>query len=210
MKNLVVINYGMGNLFSVFKAIRHLNIPVKISDKKKDIQNAAGLILPGVGAFKDAMNEIHKRKLFNIIKNEVEKGKPLLGICLGFQLLFTKSYEFGICSGFDFIKGNVVRFRKERKVPHMGWNSVKIINLRNRILKGIKNDTYFYFVHSYYVVPLEKKVVLTTTKYGRTEFVSAVEKLNIFGVQFHPEKSGENALLIYKNFYEISINNNKG
>ncbi len=207
MKYLVIINYGMGNLYSVFKAIKYLNIPIKISDSKKDIKSAAGLILPGVGAFGDAVKELHKRKLFDLIKKEVEKGKPILGICLGFQLLFTKSYEFGMHIGLDLLKGKVIKFKKEKKVPHIGWNTINIKNFKNRIFKNIKNNSYYYFVHSYYVKPFEKDVVLAITKYGKTEFVSAIEKDNISGVQFHPEKSGEKALNIYKNFYNIIKNN---
>jgi glutamine amidotransferase len=204
MKNLVIIDYGMGNLYSILKGLQYMKIPAKISDKKQDIKNACGLILPGVGAFKDAMKEIHKRKLFNLIKEEVKKGKAILGICLGFQLLFTKSYEFGINNGFDFIKGQVIKFKKEKKVPHMGWNTIEIYKKNSKILKGIENNQYFYFVHSFYARTDEKEAILAKTRYEYTEFTSAVEKDKIFGVQFHPEKSGETALLIYKNFYKIA------
>lgn len=205
MNNLVIIDYGMGNLFSILKALQYMKIPAKISYKKKDIKNACGLILPGVGAFKDAMKEIHKRKLFNLIKEEVEKGKAILGICLGFQLLFTESYEFGINNGFDFIKGQVIKFKKEKKVPHMGWNTIEIYKKNSKILRGIENNQYFYFVHSFFARTAENEVILAKTRYEYTEFISAVEKNKIFGVQFHPEKSGEKALLIYKNFFKIAL-----
>ncbi|MCX8094104.1 MAG: imidazole glycerol phosphate synthase subunit HisH [Candidatus Goldbacteria bacterium] len=201
-KYLSVINYGMGNLHSVIKSLQYLNIPAKITDKNKEIKNSIGIILPGVGAFKDAMKELRIRKLINLIKEEVIVGKPILGICLGMQLLFTESYEFGRFQGLNFIKGKVIKFKTDLKVPHIGWNSVTF-NKKSLLLKGIKNNSYFYFVHSYYCVPEDKKVILTKTKYGNIIFASGVEYKNIYGFQFHPEKSSENALKIYKNFFEI-------
>jgi glutamine amidotransferase len=200
---IAVVDYGMGNLHSVLKALQHEKIPAMLTDKAGDIKKCGGIILVGVGAFGDGMREIKKRKLFGVINNEVDLGKPILGVCLGMQLLFSKSFEFGVHNGFGFIKGRVVRFRHKLKVPHMGWNSADIINKKTRLLAGIKSGTYFYFVHSYYTMPLDKKAALTKTKYGDIIFTSAVEYKNIFGVQFHPEKSGESALKIYKNFYKV-------
>jgi len=199
---IAVIDYGMGNLHSVLKALQYMKIPAVLTKKAGDIKKSSGIILVGVGAFGDGIREIKKRKLYNVIKQEVEAGKPIMGVCLGMQLLFSKSYEFGTHEGFGFLKGKVVKFRHNLKVPHMGWNNAKIANKKSKLFKGIKDNTYFYFVHSYYTVPLDKKAALTKTKYGDIIFTSAVEYKNIFGTQFHPEKSGESALKIYKNFYE--------
>ena len=202
MKKLVVVDYGMGNLHSVMKGIEKVKVPVKLSSKAKDIKESAGIIIPGVGAFEGAMKEIRKRKLLKVIKEEVKKGKPVLGVCLGMQLLLSCSTEFGRHNGFGFIKGKVVRFKKGMKVPHMGWNKAAI-NKKSEIMKGMKNNDFYYFVHSYYAVPSDKKAVLTKTQYNNTIFSSGVEYKNVYGFQFHPEKSGEKSLKIYRNFYKI-------
>lgn len=201
-KYLSIINYGMGNLHSVLKSFQYMDIPARITDKKTEIENSCGIILPGVGAFRDAMKELRNKNLINFIKKQVLSGKPIIGICLGMQLLFTESFEFGRHVGFDFIKGKVIRFKTHLKVPHIGWNNIEI-KKRSKILSGINNNFYFYFVHSYYCVPEDDKVILTKTKYGNIIFTSGVEYKNIFGFQFHPEKSSERALKIYKNFYKI-------
>lgn len=201
-KYLSIINYGMGNLHSIAKSLQYSGIPAKITDKKKDIENSCGIILPGVGAFRDAMNELKKIDLINLIKKEVFNGKPIIGICLGMQLLFTESFEFGRHDGFDFIKGKVIKFRTNLKVPHIGWNIIKIIK-KSLILSTIKNNSFFYFVHSYYCVPKNRNVILTKTKYGNIIFTSGVQYQNVLGFQFHPEKSGEQALNIYKNFFAM-------
>ena len=203
MKKIVVVDYGMGNLHSVMKGIQKVKVPVKLSSKAKDIRESLGIIIPGVGAFNDAMKELRKRKLLKVLKTEVKKGKPVMGICLGMQLLMSYSTEFGRNKGFGFIKGKVVRFKKGMTVPHMGWNSAAITNKKSKLIKGMKDKTYYYFVHSYYAVPSDKKAVLTSTKYGNTVFASGVESGNVYGFQFHPEKSGEKALRIYNNFYKI-------
>ncbi len=203
MKKLVIIDYGMGNLHSVIKALQKMKIPAVLSDKAEVIKAATGIILPGVGAFADAIKEIRKRGLYNIIRKEALAGKPILGVCLGHQLLFSHSEEFGATKGLDLINGRVIKFKTDLKVPHMGWNNAKTVNQKSTLLKGIKDNRFYYFVHSFYAVPVEKKVILTETQYGDIRFVSAVEKENIFGVQFHPEKSGEPALKIYKNFWKV-------
>ncbi len=203
MKKIAVIDYGMGNLHSVMKALQREKIPAILTDKPSVIRKACGIILPGVGAFNDAMKEIKKRKLQGVLTEEVENGKPIMGICLGMQLLFSQSAEFGNHKGLGFIKGKVIKFKKGMKVPHMGWNRLKIVNRKSKVMKGIKDNTYFYFVHSYYTVPTDKKAILTKTQYGNTIFTSAVEMGNVFGFQCHPEKSSETALRIYKNFYDI-------
>ena len=201
-KYLSIINYGMGNLHSVLKGIQYLNIPAKITDNKKEIEKSAGIVLPGVGAFRDAMKELRKRNLIDFIKEQVMSGKPIIGICLGMQLLFSKSFEFGEYNGFDFIKGKVIRLKTNLKIPHIGWNSAQICK-KSRILSGIKDGSFFYFVHSYHCVSEDKSVILTKTKYGNIIFVSGIEYKNVFGFQFHPEKSSEQALRIYKNFFSI-------
>jgi imidazole glycerol-phosphate synthase subunit HisH len=202
-KYLAVIDYGMGNIHSVLKGIERVGVPCVVTDKPGVIKKAAGIVLPGVGAFRDAMSQIRKKKLYKLIKKEVENGKPIIGICLGMQLLLSYSTEFGKSKGFGFIKGKVIKFRTGMKVPHMGWNEANIQYPKSKIMKGIKDKSYFYFVHSYYAVPTDPKAILTKTRYGNIIFTSAVEKGGVYGFQFHPEKSGEKALKIYKNFYEI-------
>ncbi|TCK05319.1 imidazole glycerol phosphate synthase subunit HisH [Phorcysia thermohydrogeniphila] len=200
---IVVIDYGMGNLRSVSKALEFVGAEVVVTDDPKKLKRASGLVLPGVGAFRDAVRNLKERGLWEGIVEEVEKGKPLLGICLGLQLLFEKSYEFGETEGFGFIEGEVVRFElpKEFKIPHMGWNQV-YVKKESELLKGIREGEFFYFVHSYYVKPRSESVKLTETDYG-IYFTSAVEKDNIFATQFHPEKSQKAGLKLLKNFCEI-------
>jgi imidazole glycerol-phosphate synthase subunit HisH len=203
MDKIAVIDYGMGNLHSVMKALQYEDIPAILTDKPAVISKCSGIILPGVGAFKDAMAEIKKRGLLNVLKEEAASGKPFMGICLGMQLLFSSSTEFGNHNGLGLIPGKVIKFRSGIKVPHMGWNTADIVVKNSPILKGIKEKEYYYFVHSYYCVPKDKKAMLTKTRYGNTIFTSAVQASNVFGFQFHPEKSTERALKIYRNFYKI-------
>jgi len=200
---LAVIDYGMGNLHSVVKGLEKAGVKAVLTSRAAQIKESKGIIIPGVGAFRDAVRELKKRRLFSLIKKEVYSGKPVLGICLGMQLLFSESSEFGNTKGFGFIKGRVKRFKKGVKVPHMGWNRIEIKQKNNPLLAGIKNRQYFYFVHSYYAVPSFQKAVLTKTGYGNTIFTSGVCSGNVSGFQFHPEKSGESALKIYKNFYRM-------
>lgn len=199
MPKLAIIDYGMGNLRSVEKAFLYLGSNAFITNNEKKIKLADKLVLPGVGAFAKAVENLKKCNLFNLIKDEVTQGKPLLGICLGLQLLFSKSYEFGETAGLDLIKGEVKKFNIKLKVPHLGWNQIKIKNKKSKIFKDIADDSFFYFVHSYYVSPQDKKITAATTDY-ETCFVSAIEYKNIFATQFHPEKSQENGLQILKNF----------
>jgi glutamine amidotransferase len=207
---IAVIDYGMGNLHSVMKALQHENVPAILTDSPAVIRSCAGIILPGVGAFNDAIKEIKKRKIFTVIKQEAKKGRPVMGICLGMQLLFSKSYEFGEHTGFGFIPGKVIKFKKGMKIPHIGWNKAAIVKRGNPILKGIKDNSFFYFVHSYYAVPESKNAVLTKTRYGNTIFTSAAQAGNIYGFQFHPEKSSEKGLKIYRNFFEICLKKGQG
>jgi len=202
---ITIVDYGMGNLASVANAIKKYTKDVRISSKAVDVGKTDKLVLPGVGAFKDAYDEIEKRNLRKPVLDFIASGKPFLGICLGLQLLFTKSYEDGEHPGFDIIKGEVVAFDKAKglKVPHMGWN--RISQDKNKdcpLLKGVVGGAYMYFVHSYYVAPQDSSVVLTTTDYG-LDFCSMAWKDKIYAMQFHPEKSQEEGLKIIKNFVEL-------
>ncbi|WP_456455845.1 imidazole glycerol phosphate synthase subunit HisH [Thermovibrio sp.] len=198
---IAVIDYGMGNLRSVGKALEHVGADVVITGEPLKLKDSEALVLPGVGAFKDAVMNLKERGLWEVILEEVNKGKPLLGICLGLQLLFEKSYEFGETQGLGLIKGEVVRFNlpSEFKIPHMGWNQV-FKEKDSPLLQGIKEGEFFYFVHSYYVKPEEEEVILTKTDYGEFFFTSSVEKDNVFATQFHPEKSQKAGLKLLENF----------
>lgn len=199
---IAVIDYGMGNLRSVQKGFEKTGHHAVITSDRKVIDNASRLVLPGVGAFRDCMHNLEGMGLVEPILKGVEKGKPFMGICLGLQVLFEESEEFGTHRGLGLIKGKVVRFPKsELKVPHMGWNALaKVID--SPLLQQTDNGSYFYFVHSYYVVP-EENVTATKTNYG-LEFTSSILKENIFACQFHPEKSQTEGLKILKAFGEWS------
>lgn len=206
MKSMIaIVDYGMGNIRSVEKGFLKIGADVKVTSDPKVIIDAKGIVLPGVGAFKDCIKGLDNLNLLDSIVKEIRKGKPYLGMCLGLQILFTESEEFGICKGLDVFKGKVVRFRFEYieklKIPHMGWNTVKIMR-RPPIFNGIPDNSYFYFVHSYYVVPEDKGIIAGTTDYG-VEFVSMVWKDNVFATQFHPEKSQTLGLKILKGFKEF-------
>ncbi len=202
---IVIVDYGMGNLMSVKKAFEKTGGDVIVSGEVRDIENANGIVLPGVGAFRDCIRNLERKNLREAIINSIKKGKPYLGICLGLQILFTDSEEFGITEGFDILGGRVVKFDFKKgnglKIPHMGWNTVKILR-ESPILSGIPDRSYFYFVHSYYVKPVDGSVISTTTDYG-VEFVSSIWKDNIMATQFHPEKSQTLGLRIIKNFIDF-------
>jgi glutamine amidotransferase len=201
---IAIIDYGMGNLRSVEKGFLKVGVNVKVTNKPEDVLNADGVVLPGVGAFRDCMGELTNLNLINAVVESIQKGKPYLGICLGLQVLFSESDEFGKCKGLDILKGRVIRFdleNKELKIPQMGWNQLNI-KKNNPLFEGVPDNSYFYFVHSYYVSPDDSSVVATTTDYG-IEFTSSVWKDNIYAVQFHPEKSQVLGLQILKNFGNI-------
>ncbi len=203
---IAIVDYGMGNIRSVEKGFAKVGADVRITSDPKIIADAKGIVLPGVGAFRDCMKNLDNLKLLDSIVKEIQKGKPYLGICLGLQILFTESEEFGICKGLDVFKGKVVKFRFEGnqqllKIPHMGWNTVKLVR-KPPIFDGIQDNSYFYFVHSFYVAPKEKTIVASTTDYGM-EFTSMVWKDNVFATQFHPEKSQNLGLQILKGFGEF-------
>lgn len=201
---IAIIDYGMGNLRSVQKAMERAGAQAKITQKAEDIAKAAKIILPGVGAIRPAMEKLDALGLISAIKQAIGAGKPFLGICLGLQLLFEKSNEGGDVSGLGILKGKVERFSSaNQKVPHMGWNQLKIKKPVNRLFKDIAPLSYAYFCHSYFVNPQDASLAAATTDYG-VEFVSAIAVDNIYGVQFHPEKSQAVGLKILGNFNNLS------
>lgn len=198
---ITVIDYGVGNIGSVIKAFNYLNISVKISSKKNDIKKAEALILPGVGAFATGMENLQRKGLTDLIIKEVREGKPLLGICLGLQLLFSESEESSGVKGLDLIKGKVKKFSGDLvdKIPHMGWNTLQQVE-EIKLFSGIPEPHDFYFIHSYYVQPEKSEVIAAKTSYGQVKFASLVRKNNIWGIQPHPEKSSRKGLCFIKNF----------
>jgi glutamine amidotransferase len=197
---IVIIDYGMGNLRNVQRGFERIGFEAKVTRNKREIETASAIVLPGVGAFKDCMVNLERYGLIESLLQSIEKGKPYLGICLGLQILFSESEEFGSHKGLDLIKGKVVKFKPdpEHKVPHMGWNTVEI-ERETPMLQGIVSGDFFYFVHSYYVVPEERQWISSFTDYG-TPFVSSISKENLFATQFHPEKSQQKGLRILENF----------
>jgi glutamine amidotransferase len=195
---IAIIDYGMGNLRSVEKGFLKVGVDAKVVTDPRSVNDAEAIVLPGVGAFRDCIKNLDQMKLIEPILKSVRNGKPYLGICLGLQMLFTESQEFGVYKGLDVLKGKVVRFQVDLKVPHMGWNTVRLLG-KPPIFDGIKDESYFYFVHSYYVTPDDEGIIAGTTDYGMT-FTSMVWKDNIIATQFHPEKSQETGLKILKNF----------
>jgi glutamine amidotransferase len=199
----VIIDYGMGNLASVERAFEKLGVDVKISSREEDLRNAKSLILPGVGAFRDAIRLLDESGLSTVIKEEVAKGKYLIGICLGMQLLYEKGYEYGEYRGLGLIEGDIEYLDVNLKVPHMGWNNLKF-NKQDPILKYIQEDEYVYFVHSYYAVSNNSELVAYSDYEKKVPAI--VRKNNVYGIQFHPEKSGETGQNILKAYKEIIEN----
>lgn len=197
---LAIIDYQMGNLRSVQKGFERVGAAATIINEPEQIRAAAKIVLPGVGAFGDAITELRRRNLVEPIREAIAAGKPFLGICLGLQLLFDVSYEGGEFQGLGIIPGEVRRFElpREYKIPHMGWNRV-IHKHRSPLFTNIPDHESFYFVHSYYVVPRDPNVVSTTTDYGG-EFCSSICRENLMATQFHPEKSQARGLELLKNF----------
>ncbi|MCL4474279.1 MAG: imidazole glycerol phosphate synthase subunit HisH [Actinobacteria bacterium] len=195
---IVIIDYGMGNLRSVEKALEKVGAEVAVSRDPDDLRQADRIVLPGVGAFGDAMANLQKRGLVEAIKGEVAAGKPFLGICLGLDLLFEESDEHGLHQGLGLLPGRVELLATGLKIPHIGWNQINI-RKESKLLAGIPDGSAFYFVHSYAVVPREESDILCETEYG-SAFVSAVERDNIAAFQFHPEKSSSLGLMILRNF----------
>lgn len=195
---IVLIDYGVGNLYSVAKAAAYVGGDVKISSDAADIKRADKIILPGVGAFGDCMKNLEATGLIPTIKQEISSGKPLLGICVGLQILFAGSDESPCVDGLKIFSGRVRKIRAGNlKIPHMGWNSIKFTDLK--LFAGLSGEPYFYFVHSYHAAPADKNIIAATTTYGE-EITAAIEFENIFATQFHPEKSGDVGLHVLKNF----------
>jgi glutamine amidotransferase len=205
---ITIIDYGMGNLRSVQKGFERLGFTAKVTSDPGDVERAGKLVLPGVGAFRDCMDNLRSGGFVEPIKQHIEDGRPFLGICLGLQLLFTESEEFGRHQGLGIIPGRVVRFPSEMrqggeelKVPHMGWNQITVCR-EAPIFKGVADGSSVYFVHSYYVVPEDEGVVATVTDYG-ISFCSSIWRDNVMATQFHPEKSQQVGLAILKNFGDM-------
>lgn len=200
---VAIIDYGAGNLSSVKKALDYLGAESEITQDKSKILSASHVILPGVGSFGDAMNSMKERGLVETIKRTAVSGKPFLGICLGLQLLFESSDESAGVEGLGLLNGRIVEIPKDKglKVPHIGWNSV-FLNKSDGIFKGIDEQSYFYFVHSFYLTGADDNVVAATTQYG-VNIQCAVQKGNLCATQFHPEKSGKTGLKVLKNFLEM-------
>ena len=206
---IAVIDYGVGNLFSLLSSLNYVGLDTKLTNDVEEIKSAKGIILPGVGAFRDAVSNLEKYGLKDILIDEAKNGKPFLGICLGMQMLFEKSYEYGEFEGFGLINGTVEEIKKyipensDLKIPHMGWNSL-IINERfkdDKILKDVDNNEYVYYVHSYFA-KTDTKNIVTYSEYG-TKIPGIVKNENVYGMQFHPEKSGDTGLKLLKNWGEL-------
>jgi len=201
---IAVIDYGMGNLRSVQKAFETVGAQVVVTSDPKTILGASSAVLPGVGAFKNCMDNLREYGLLEVVPQFIKTGKPFLGICLGLQLLFSQSEEFGNVPGLGIIPGKTVRFNfddragENLKIPHMGWNSVHLKN-ESPLFKGIPDASWFYFVHSYYVAPDDNSTVCATAEYG-SEFVCGIHRDNVHAFQFHPEKSQALGLKLLKNF----------
>jgi len=201
---VVIVDYGAGNLRSVANAALSLGKKIKITSKPDTVKKATKIILPGVGHFAEAVKELKERDLFDVLKQRIKAGVPFLGICIGMQLLLEESQEAKNVKGLNIIKGKVKKFSKKGLiVPHMGWNQVEVKKNKGKgLFKGVKDKSFFYFAHSYYCSLKEKKEVLSVTKYG-ADFVSSLNKDNVWGVQFHPEKSQKLGLKVFDNFLNI-------
>ncbi len=201
---IAIIDYQMGNLRSVQKALEHIGAQTVVTNDPKVIAVAEKVVLPGVGAFGDAMRELTSRGLVDSVHLAIESGKPFLGICLGLQLLFDVGEESGDHRGLGVFPGRAIRFRlpKAYKVPHMGWNQVRSLQVDNPLDHELPTDSYFYFVHSYHVVPEDPSLIWLEADYGGP-FCAAIRRNNVFATQFHPEKSQSTGLRLLRNFVEL-------
>ena len=203
-KKVAIIDYDLGNLFSVQLACEAIGLEATISADSRTISTADALILPGVGSFADAIQNLHRLDLISPIHDFVQSGKPLMGVCLGMQLLFTGSEEFGNTKGLDLISGEIKKLKsstsQQVKVPQIGWNTIApaLVPWNETPLRSTLPNSYMYFVHSFYAAPADERVILTTTTYGNNNYCSSIFKDNIFASQFHPEKSTEKGINIYR------------
>ncbi|MDP3245022.1 MAG: imidazole glycerol phosphate synthase subunit HisH [bacterium] len=214
MSNIAIVDYKMGNLFSVKRACEYVGLCATITSEKAVILDADAVILPGVGAFGDAMAALQQLELVKLLLDVISSNKPFFGICLGMQLLMTESYEFGQHSGLGVFKGTVKRFTQPMeasgrilKVPQVGWNAIYSSKngdnngrYNGPMLEGIRDGENMYFVHSFYVIPEDKTLITSFSRYGETKFCSSIARHNVFACQFHPERSGLRGLDIYRNF----------
>lgn len=213
MKKVTVVDYRLGNLFSMRRALEHVGAQVDLTDNPEAIRSAERLIIPGVGAFGEGMENLRRLNILSSIQDFLQKKKPFLGICLGMQLLMSESEELGVHEGLNLIKGSVLKLDDNKidgvhyKIPHIGWNTIQPSNGKgvdkDPLLEGIPSGTFFYFVHSFGVFPKGKENWLTSTSYGKNDFCSIVKNNNVYGCQFHPEKSGELGLRILFNFLNL-------
>ncbi len=202
---IAIVDYGMGNLRSVQKAFEKIGATARVVPFPRDIEHASGIVLPGVGAFGQAMNNLRAIGWVEPLRDACARGVPFIGICLGMQLLFESSEEMGQHDGLGILRGEVKRFNNGLKVPQMGWNRIRLVGAKHAspLLRDVADGGYAFFVHSYYCVPRDPEVVLATTDYG-IEFASVVGRANIFGAQFHPEKSQSVGLKMLENFARIA------
>ncbi len=198
MANIAIIDYGMGNLRSVQKAFEHIGVSAEITSDANVLARADGAALPGVGAFADCIKNLDETGLVPTIREFVASGRPFLGICLGLQLLFDSSVEGGQYEGLGLLPGQVVSLPRDRKVPHMGWNNLKILR-PDPLFKGLPEEAFVYFVHSYHAAPADPAILSATTDYG-IPVTAAVQRGNLYATQFHPEKSGDVGMQILRNF----------
>ncbi|MDS0525061.1 imidazole glycerol phosphate synthase subunit HisH [Clostridium sp. SHJSY1] len=202
---IVIIDYGMGNLKSVYNAFKYIECEAKISSDIEELRKADALVLPGVGAFKDCMDNLKRTGLCNVIKEEVEKGKTLLGICLGMQVLFEKGFEVEETNGLGLLKGEVRKMvEPNEKIPHIGWNNLEKYR-EDLLVDGIEENSYVYYVHSYYAQNYREEDLVGYSTYGNLKIPGLVRRKNVMGAQFHPEKSGEDGLKILRNFKEMVL-----
>lgn len=209
---VAIVDYGVGNLFSIQHACAKVGLEGVISGDRREIETAAAVILPGMGAFGDAMATLRRLDLVGVLRDTAAEGKPLFGVCLGVQLLMSVGYEFGRHEGLGVIPGEVVRLEpgaaggRRLKIPQVGWNQIRRAgpaSWQGTALEGLHDGEFMYFVHSYVVAPEDQSLVLSTTQYGDAEFCSSLASGRIFACQFHPERSGRRGLEIYRNFHRL-------
>lgn len=209
---IVVVDYGLGNIFSLVKALRKYTQNVVVTDDPVQIENASAVVLPGVGAFAAGMKGLEAKGLVSVLQAYAATGKPMLGICLGAQLMLAKGYEFGEHDGLGLVSGTVELFpesvQSTEKIPHVGWNAIyrpKTSDWNDTIFSQTEDKQQVYFVHSYIMIPDDPANICVNARYGDVEFCAAIRSGNIYGAQFHPEKSGEEGLSIIKQFVELTI-----